>query len=52
VTVESWNHDAPPGFQGLHPDIPVTFYTARDEVCPFGWNEVPAGQPHWSTEAR
>ncbi len=26
MTVESWNRQGPPGFQGLHPDIPVTFY--------------------------
>ncbi len=26
MTVESWNRDAPPGFQGLHPDIRVTVY--------------------------
>ncbi len=26
MTVETWNREAPPGFQGLHPDIPVTFY--------------------------
>jgi REP element-mobilizing transposase RayT len=24
--VETWNRQAPPGFQGLRPDIPVTFY--------------------------
>jgi REP element-mobilizing transposase RayT len=26
VTAESWNRQAPPGFQGLRPDIPMTFY--------------------------
>ena len=26
MTVETWNREAPPGFQGLHSDIPVTFY--------------------------
>jgi hypothetical protein len=26
MAVEKWNRPAPPGFQGLHPDIPVTFY--------------------------
>ncbi len=26
MTVETWNRESPPGFQGLHPEIPVTFY--------------------------
>ncbi len=26
VNVENWNRRAPPGFQGLHPDLPVTLY--------------------------
>lgn len=26
MAVTNWNRDPPPGFQGLHPDKPITFY--------------------------
>ena len=36
MTVETWNRQAPPGFQGLRSDLPVTFYHRH--------------MPHWRQE--